>query len=331
MLTLKHSTQIQPSRIHGPKMLAKAKGFQPTTIEKGVLDKVELSKQDSKKIMGQRFGAVAALTTQIGTRLGGVAAGVAAGSIGGPLGMVLGGALGLLAANKALKTTKIDKAAAKLANRAGKALVEATNMKPVSPRAWERDLKSGVQIVDKAQFKEFRENLQPGDVLIGSSESNLLFQTITAVTGAGAYNHGMLYAGDGKIVESVSFNRLKNNGVREFDLADKHESYSAWVAIRPKYEEGQAEKAAEFGKAQIGKLYDWTAGMNNGRYGCGELVFDSVKAAAPEMGLKLERFFGVRDYVSPQGLLEIPGAEVVGELGVGRSLIPTYMAQYGGE
>ena len=331
MLTLKNSTQSQNPRIHGPKMLAKAKNFQPTAIETGVLDKVELSKDDSKKIMGQRFGAVSALVTQMGTRLGGIAAGAALGSVGGPVGMVLGGALGLMAGNKALSLTKIDKAAAKLGNKAGKALVEATNMKPISPRAWERDLKPGVQVVGEAEFKEFRENLQPGDVLIGSSESNLLFQTITAVTGAGAYNHGMLYTGDGKIAESVSFNRLKNNGVREFDLADKHESYSAWIAIRPQYKEGQAEKASEFGKAQVGKLYDWTAGMNNGRYGCGELVFDAVKAGAPEMGLKTERFFGLRDYVSPQGLLDIPGADVVGELGVGRSLIPTYMAQYGGE
>lgn len=312
-------------------MLATAVDYQPTTIDRTRLDRVELSKEDSKKIVGQRFGAASALTTQMGLRLTGIVGGAVAGSLAGPLGSVAGAVLGLLGANKAIKASQVDKLAAKLGNKVGKAFVEHTNWKPMAPRAWERDLKSGAQVVDGAKYQEFVDNLEPGDVLIGSSESNLLFQTITAVTGAGAYNHGMLYVGDGKIVESVSYNRLRNNGVREYSLEDKKESYSAWLAVRPEYADGESEKAVAFGKAQIGTPYDWPAQMDNGRYGCAELVFDAVKAAAPEMGLKTEKFFGIRDYVSPQGLLQIPGAKVVGELGVSRSLVPTFVAQYGGE
>lgn len=323
--------KLASSPVRGPKMMIPAAGYESTTIDSTRLDRVSLSKDDSKKILGQRVGAVAALTTQVGLRLSGLVGGALAGSVAGPIGMVVGASLGLLGANKALVAGQLDKRAAKAANTLTKAVVEHTNLKPMNPKAWERDLKSGVQVVDEKKFQEFVDNLQPGDMLVGSSESSLLFQSITAVTGVGAYNHGMLYSGDKMIVESVANNRLRNNGVREYSLEDKKESYSAWLAIRPDYSEGQNEKAVAFAQAQIGKQYDWPARMDNDLYGCAELVFDSVKAGAPDMGLKTERFFGLRDYVSPQGLLDVPGSNVVGELGVTRGLIPTYLARYGGE
>ena len=133
---------------------------------------------------------------------------------------------------------------------------------------------------DSKQETDNSSNLRVGDLLFQDLDCGPLCDAIEAVTeGAEGrdFSHCamVVQVGDSlKVVEAIG------TEVSITSLADfKLRSNKIWAArLKPKFQH-LIPRAAKFAQAQIGKPYDEVFLLNNDRYYCSELIYESFKAA----------------------------------------------------
>lgn len=133
---------------------------------------------------------------------------------------------------------------------------------------------------DSKQETDNSSNLRGGDLLFQDLDCGPLCDAIEAVTeGAEGrdFSHCamVVQVGDSlKVVEAIG------SEVTIISLADfKLRSNKIWAArLKPKFQH-LIPRAAKFAQAQIGKPYDEVFLLNNDRYYCSELIYESFKVA----------------------------------------------------
>lgn len=171
---------------------------------------------------------------------------------------------------------------------------------------------------------EFISRLKPGDLVLTNDEACTIFSLlIVAADGKADFNHALLYEGDGKTLES----RTVTHGVAEGDLREVLQHKHHAVAVRPHYEQGQAEAVVEAGKGMIGTKYDYLFGMGDDSMYCSEFAYKAVKEGAPQVNFK-KRPLITKEVVLPGDLLRTKEADVVAEAGKDNTLYNSFMAKF---
>ena len=276
-----------------------------------------------------------------GVTLGGAIGAALGGGLGATLGSVIGGIGGAVAGAKIQGQTLwgralLSKAGAAVGNVAGRLagivgiplrsdLVQTASnfhIKTLNAHGAEMDY-TGHACIGKDDAKAFVAKLQPGDVILTGDERSTPFMTVTQLaSGRSDFTHAILYQGEGKTIEAKM-----ENGVREGDLESVLLGKQHAVAIRPDYQDGQANKVIEAGREMLGKKYDFKFKQGNDSYYCSEAVNAAVKKGAPQIGFRERHFLG-REIVIPNDMLYNQNARVAAEAGVGRSYLDCLMGKY---
>ncbi len=274
---------------------------------------------------------------------GGAWAGAAVGgAIGGPIGALVGGAVGAFGAFKLQTKTLVGR---KLGGRAGAAvgaaaapLLKAAGMPLRSNHIHETQNFSYAAMVSKlgtteytshphisaADADKFIAQLQPGDIVLTNDEACTIFSLLcAAVDNKADFNHALLYTGDGKTIES----RTVTNGVAPGDLRKVLQEKHHAVAIRPRYEQGQAQATVDAAGKMIGIPYDYKFRPTNAAMYCSEMVEDAVSQGAPQVKFDTHKVFG-RQVVLPGDFVHSDQADVVAEVGADRTLFDSYLAKF---
>ena len=178
--------------------------------------------------------------------------------------------------------------------------------------------------ISEKEADDFMAKLKPGDIVLVNDEACTIFSLlIVAADGKADFNHALLYEGDGKTIES----RTVTHGVAEGDLKEvlghKHHA----VAVRPRYEENQAEQVVDAAKDKIGVKYDYKFGMGDNSMYCSEVVYKSVKEGAPQIDFK-KRPLITKEVILPGDLLRTSQADVIAEVGKDSTLFNSYLAKF---
>lgn len=171
----------------------------------------------------------------------------------------------------------------------------------------------------------FMAALKPGDMIVTNDESSTIWAVLIGLVDRKAdFTHAILYAGNGKTLES----RTVTKGVAEGDLrkvlAAKHHA----VAIRPRYTSpAQADAAVKAGYDMVGKPYDFKFKWGDDSLYCSEFVHNAVQQAAPHVTFEKRAAIG-RLVVLPGDLLRTKQADVVAEVGRDTTLYNAYLAKF---
>lgn len=131
-----------------------------------------------------------------------------------------------------------------------------------------------------AQKETFKNNLQPGDIILVSDDRLPNWRIFEGVLGASPrWNHAALYAGDGVIIESGGKIRENVHRVTVDTFLDTHHA----AIVRPRYGEGGADRAVQYVIEQLGKPYDGRFNISDDAFYCSELVGKAVEAGGVEV------------------------------------------------
>lgn len=147
-----------------------------------------------------------------------------------------------------------------------------------------------------SKFYEIQDILNPGDIILTVSRGHLS-NVLNRMVNKGKYNHALMYIGvynnRPSIVEAVG------EGVIVKDLPVLLSDKDSICIVRPlesTLSEDQKKKAIEFALNQLGKSYDYFFEIGNGEgskaYYCSELVFESYRAANPNIKFIREESLG---------------------------------------
>lgn len=245
--------------------------------------------------------------------------GALAGTVGGALGLVGGGYLHA----KTLLGRRVGSVAGALVGQALSPAVHALGATISEERAEitknfsvKKLIKNGgdffhssIPNITREASQNFVKSLQPGDVVLTKHEGSTIFNLLTYIpSGEYDFNHSILYMGDGKAIEATT-----GKGVHEFDLAEELTHKHHCIAVRPKLQDGQAEKVIAAAKEMKGKPYDYLFKATTNTIYCSELISHSYEVGAPQVKFN-ERSFLAKAFVLPGDLLKTDG-EVVAEAG----------------
>ncbi|MBI3925864.1 MAG: hypothetical protein HY319_10015 [Armatimonadetes bacterium] len=181
--------------------------------------------------------------------------------------------------------------------------------------------------VDPLEARDFADKLQPGDIVLTNDEACTEFSLlIAAVNGNADFNHALLYAGDGKVLES----RTVTDGVAQGDLIEVLSHKHHAIAIRPHYREEEARASVDAGRSLLGRGYDFRFRFGNDALYCSEFVYEALKQGAPSIEFQ-PRPLLTRSVILPGDFLRTSGADVVAETGTDTSLFNSYLAKFVGK
>lgn len=199
---------------------------------------------------------------------------VVGGMLGGVLGAAVGKGLDLLGIDVSSKRMKEETKGFSLKKLWGRVKdVGYTSHEKVSPE----------------RIEEFKAQLKPGDVIVTSHDEFFNIEVPSMLAGAGGdWSHTAIYTGDNMAVEALLGEEVFHNTVDAVMGVNHHVKI-----LRPKYEEGQAEKAVELANEFVGKPYEMAFNLDSDeKFGCIEVVHKAVQRAAPQLNFKPHKIFG---------------------------------------
>jgi uncharacterized protein YycO len=279
-----------------------------------------------------------------GAAIGGIVGAVLGGPVGGVVGKIAGGLAGAYVGGKIQAKTLIGRqAGGRLGGMAGDVMgvfaralkipLRSDHIEETKDYSYDRmkthlgDTKhTSHSPISKAEAEDFMKKLKPGDMVLTNDEACTTFSLlIVAVDGKADFNHALLYAGDGKTIES----RTVTHGVAEGDLINVLTHKHHAVAVRPRFdpEEQQSKDTVQAGRDMIGTKYDFLFGMGDDSMYCSEVVYKAVKKGAPQVDFK-KRPLITKEVVLPGDLLRTTQADVVAEVGKDNTLFNSYLAKF---
>lgn len=317
----------------------------PQQSESTTVDVVDLNtKSVSDLTVGERKlgwaqkGASAAVA--VFNTLATVGAGVALGALGGATlglpGAIAGAALGLAGGlagpvlGERLGTEKpflpFKKAAAQLGAQVGSALsAPLQKLFPNSIKEFQLTDAVKTEIISETEQAEFQSRLQPGDILLTMSNNDPFFHGLVSMKkSASQHSHVALYVGDGQLVEASAATGQVGSRDATAALAGK----SHLMAIRPEYQDGNAQAVVAQAKNYIGRRYDWLASLSDKRLGCVELPYHSLQKAAPEHEVPVTNVMGLRKFIFPSDFVNTSQSTIVASAGVRRDASSMRLARY---
>jgi uncharacterized protein YycO len=158
--------------------------------------------------------------------------------------------------------------------------------------------------------------IQPGDVILETSDSHPNWQRLEIVTLGSTYTHAAIYEGDGKFLEATTGDP-SGKGVIRTDLKEYLEGPIHVKIIRPPYKDADDIKAAlDHARSQLDKPYDSAFNYeDDDKIYCAELVKKALDTCpsgieTPMANTLFTRLTG-KKAVGPDNFGEIEGAKVV--------------------
>lgn len=338
-------TQKRPSTVKAeksPTACSKA-----ADVYQGACDFV---KDPSTKALGTVFAGVGAVLGRLAVPLGAAKIGASVGATLGPIGAIALGAAGLAAGaytefknlrfegvcpvgrmvggmvgglvgsvlGKTLDVLSLDITSEKM-----KKEIEGFSVK----KLWNRVKTVGYtshEPLSPEKVQDFKSKMQPGDVIVTSHDNFMDIEIPSMLIGAGGgWSHTAIYVGDGKVVEGLGNEHKKvvERSVEEAIGINHHVR-----VLRPKYEEGQADAAAQRAKEFVGKPWEMAFNLHSDEaLGCLEVVYKAVKRSAPQMDIETHSLFG-KKYLTHKVFNDSPDMEVVAD--TGSSMWYNYLSKF---
>ena len=154
--------------------------------------------------------------------------------------------------------------------------------------------------------------LQPGDIILTSDTSYLLWETLEYSVAGSHYTHVCIYEGDGKILEATVDSGV--DGVMRSNLDVAMMGPMKLAAIRPAYASPEdIVVALDFCRERIGKHYDGLFDMDHTKgekYYCSSLIYSAFQAMPNPIAVKRKKRVG-RWLVIPDAFLDLEGETVL--------------------
>jgi uncharacterized protein YycO len=138
-----------------------------------------------------------------------------------------------------------------------------------------RFVTSGKTYMSSADIQSARRSLKPGDILAARNEAAATTNFIEWL--GSRWTHVSIYLGGGKVLEA-----LDNAGVVETTLPKFMRRYTRVAVYRPSAH-WNIEAALRFGRAQVGKGYNFAFIFNDKSFYCSQLLFRVFAAGGLEL------------------------------------------------
>lgn len=159
------------------------------------------------------------------------------------------------------------------------------------------------ELLSQKTLDDIKNVAKEGDVLVTNNEKLLDFEIpLFLMAAEGNWTHTALYAGDGRVVES-----LGSKGVIERSLDELIGTNHHAMVLRPAYSQSDGpRKAVEKARQFVGKPYDnkFSLKSDDALY-CIEHTYKSVKAGEPGIRLEPKKILGI-PVVTPKVFVSSP-------------------------
>ena len=170
--------------------------------------------------------------------------------------------------------------------------------------------------ISEEQRNKILSVIQPGDVILETSDAYPNWQRMEVVTLGSVYTHAAIYEGDGKFLEATTGDP-SGKGVIRTDLKEYLEGPIHIKIVRPPYKDANDVKVAlDYARAQLDKPYDSAFNYeDDSKIYCAELVKKAIDQCpsgieTPMAHTLFTKLTG-KKAVGPDNFAEIEGAKVV--------------------
>lgn len=233
--------------------------------------------------------------------------------VGGMLGGTIGTALG-----KVLDTFNIDITSDKM-----KKEMKGFSLKKLWSRVKDVSYTSH-NAISSEQVQDIKNSMKPGDVVVTSHDNFMDIEIPSALMGMdGAWSHTAIYVGDGKVVEGLGNETQK---IVERSVEDSIGINHHVRVLRPNYQEGQGEAAAQKAKDFVGKPWEMAYNLESDEaLGCIEVVYKAIKRTAPQMDIQAHSIFG-KEFLTHKVFNDSSDMKVVKD--TGSSFLYNYLSKF---
>jgi uncharacterized protein YycO len=133
----------------------------------------------------------------------------------------------------------------------------------------------GKTYMSSADIQSARRSLKPGDILAARNEAAATTNFIEWL--GSRWTHVAVYLGDGRVLEA-----LDNSGVVETTLPKFMRRYTRVAVYRPS-SDWNVEAGLSYGRAQVGKGYNFAFIFNDKSFYCSQLLFRVFSAGGLEL------------------------------------------------